>query len=150
VGPACLPPTWRPEPARSSCLRQHAGVPDRAGDAAQTAAAYKEMGFTAQKWFFRYGPGDGAAGKAQNVAMARAVREAVGEYYTLMFDAFMGWDVAYASEMVAALGPLGVRWVEEPIPRSGLAGCVGSGMRHTCRWRPVSTSTRGGRPKSSS
>ena len=91
-------------------------------DAAQTAAAYKEMGFTAQKWFFRYGPGDGAAGKAQNVAMARAVREAVGEYYTLMFDASMGWDVAYASEMVAALGPLGVRWVEEPIPPERVGG----------------------------
>ena len=91
-------------------------------EAAQTAAAYKEMGFTAQKWFFRYGPGDGAAGKAQNVAMARAVREAVGEFYTLMFDAFMGWDVAYASEMVAALEALRVRWVEEPIPPERVGG----------------------------
>jgi L-alanine-DL-glutamate epimerase-like enolase superfamily enzyme len=105
-------PTRPAVPAYASMLG-FSTVPD---DAAQTAAAYKDLGFVAQKWFFRYGPGDGAAGKAQNVAMARAVREAVGEYYTLMFDAFMGWDVAYASEMVAALEPLRVRWVEEPIP----------------------------------
>lgn len=105
-------PTRPTVPAYASML----GFSTVPGDAAQTAAAYKEMGFTAQKWFFRYGPGDGAAGKAQNVAMARAVREAVGDYYTLMFDAFMGWDTAYASEMFAALEPLQVRWVEEPIP----------------------------------
>jgi L-alanine-DL-glutamate epimerase-like enolase superfamily enzyme len=105
-------PTRPTVPAYASMLG-FSTVPE---DAAQTAAAYKEMGFAAQKWFFRYGPGDGAVGKAQNVAMARAVREAVGDYYTLMFDAFMGWDTAYASEMFVALEPLGVRWVEEPIP----------------------------------
>lgn len=105
-------PTRPAVPAYASMLG-FSTVPE---DAAQIAASYKETGFAAQKWFFRYGPGDGAAGKAQNIAMARAVREAVGEYYTLMFDAFMGWDAAYASEMFATLEPLRVRWVEEPIP----------------------------------
>jgi L-rhamnonate dehydratase len=111
-------PTRPAVPAYASML----GFSTVPQDAAQTAADYKDMGFTAQKWFFRYGPGDGTAGKAQNVAMARAVREAVGEYYPLMFDAFMGWDVAYASEMAAALEPLHVRWVEEPIPPERVGG----------------------------
>jgi hypothetical protein len=35
---------------------------------ARVALEYKQMGFTAQKWFFRYGPGDGEAGKEKNIA----------------------------------------------------------------------------------
>lgn len=88
-------------------------APDKA---AQTAAEYKQKGFTAQKWFFRHGPGDGDAGKAKNMAMAQAVRQAVGPDYTLMFDAFMGWDTAYAIDMVKQLAPLNPRWMEEPVP----------------------------------
>ena len=84
--------------------------------AAETAKDYKDKGFTAQKWFFRYGPGDGDEGMAKNLAMAQAVREAVGPYYTLMFDAFMGWDVTYAVAMVRALAPLNPAWMEEPVP----------------------------------
>src|SRR5690606_28870202 len=76
----------------------------------------KEKGYLAQKWFFRYGPGDGDAGKARNLAMARAVREAVGPDYTLMFDAFMGWSLSYALEMVKGLAPINPFWMEEPVP----------------------------------
>lgn len=90
--------------------------------AAQTALDYKDKGFTAQKWFFRYGPGDGAEGKQKNLAMAKAVREAVGPDYALMYDAFMGWDVAYASEMVKRLLPLNPTWMEEPIPPERIGG----------------------------
>lgn len=90
--------------------------------AAVVAREYKEKGFAAQKWFFRYGPGDGNAGKEKNLAMARAVREAVGPHYTLMFDAFTGWDVTYATEMVKALAPLNPTWMEEPIPPERIGG----------------------------
>lgn len=90
--------------------------------AAQVAREYAALGYTAQKWFFRYGPGDGDEGKAKNLAMAQAVREAVGLRYTLMFDAFMGWDVMYAMEMVKALSPLNPMWVEEPIPPERVGG----------------------------
>jgi L-alanine-DL-glutamate epimerase-like enolase superfamily enzyme len=54
--------------------------------------------------------------------MAQAVRDAVGPHYPLMFDAFMGWDVKYASEMVKALAPLNPTWVEEPIPPERVGG----------------------------
>lgn len=84
--------------------------------AAEVAEQYKKQGFSAQKWFFRYGPGDGAAGMQKNLAMAQAVRAAVGPGYTLMFDAFMGWDVSYAVKMVRALAPLEPTWMEEPVP----------------------------------
>ena len=56
--------------------------------------------------------------RAVNTAIQQfhAVREAVGDAYTLMFDAFMGWNVPYATAMVRALEPLNPFWMEEPIP----------------------------------
>jgi L-alanine-DL-glutamate epimerase-like enolase superfamily enzyme len=48
--------------------------------------------------------------------MAHAVREAVGDDYTLMFDAFMGWNVSYACAMVRHLEAIHPFWMEEPIP----------------------------------
>lgn len=105
-------PTRDKVPAYASML----GFSTEPEAAAEVAAEYKGLGFTAQKWFFRYGPGDGDAGMARNVAMAEAVRAAVGDAYTLMFDAFMGWNVTYASAMVRALEPLRPFWMEEPVP----------------------------------
>jgi L-alanine-DL-glutamate epimerase-like enolase superfamily enzyme len=84
--------------------------------AAETAREYQRQGYGAQKWFFRYGPADGEAGFAKNIAMAFAVREAVGDAYTLMFDAFMGWSLSYATAMAQALEPVRPYWLEEPIP----------------------------------
>lgn len=105
-------PTRPAVPAYASMLGFSA-VPDAA---AAVAAEYKGLGFPAQKWFFRYGPGDGDAGMALNLEMAQAVREAVGEEYTLMFDAFMGWNVTYAGAMVRELEAVRPFWMEEPVP----------------------------------
>lgn len=84
--------------------------------AAATAREFQAMGYAAQKWFFRYGPSDGEAGKAKNLALAAAVREATGPAYTLMFDAFMGWTTHYAIEMARGLESVRPYWLEEPIP----------------------------------
>jgi L-rhamnonate dehydratase len=84
--------------------------------AAAEAARHKELGFGAQKWFFAFGPGAGWEGMERNLDMARAVREAVGPGYPLMFDAFMGWDAAYAADMLRRLEPVEPHWVEEPVP----------------------------------
>ncbi len=84
--------------------------------AAEIALDFKTQGFTAQKWFFRYGPGEGEEGMAKNVALAYALREALGPYYPLMFDAYMGWDARYASQMGQHLALLNVTWIEEPLP----------------------------------
>jgi L-alanine-DL-glutamate epimerase-like enolase superfamily enzyme len=87
--------------------------PAAAGEVART---YQVQGFGAQKWFFRHGPADGAAGIERNLALAAALREALGPHYPLMFDAFMGWDLPYATAMVRALAPLNPTWMEEPVP----------------------------------
>lgn len=83
--------------------------------AVEVALEFKAQGFAAQKWFFRYGPGDGEAGEEKNVALARSLREALGPFYTLMFDAYMGWDGHYAVEMARALEPYNLTWLEEPL-----------------------------------
>ena len=105
-------PTRPTVPAYASMLG-YSPAPDAA---AETAARYKAMGYAAQKWFFRYGPSDGAAGMAKNIALAKAVREAVGDDYKLMFDAFMSWTFAYAREMLLKLEAVNPTWMEEPIP----------------------------------
>lgn len=105
-------PTRQTVPAYASML----GYSIEPEDAAKIALEFRDQGYAAQKWFFRYGPGDGEAGMAKNVALAYALREALGPYYPLMFDAYMGWDAQYASQMLHHLNLLNVTWVEEPLP----------------------------------
>jgi len=105
-------PTRDSAPAYASML----GFSTAPDAAAERAAEYRDLGFSAQKWFFRHGPADGHEGQQRNLAMATAVRDAVGDGYPLMFDAFNGWTVQYATEMVRLLEPVRPTWMEEPIP----------------------------------
>jgi len=82
----------------------------------ERARAMVAAGYTAQKWFFRYGPSDGLAGMERNVAMVRAVREAVGPEIEIMLDAFMGWDATYTIRMLERIAEFRPRWMEEPVP----------------------------------
>ncbi len=91
---------------------------------ARIAARVREVidqGYRAQKWFFRYGPNDGLPGMERNVAMARAVREAAGPEVDIMFDCWMGWDLAYALRMIERLEPFRPRWLEEAVPADRIA-----------------------------
>jgi len=105
-------PTRPAIPAYASML----GFSTEPQEAARLALEYQQLGYSAQKWFFRYGPGDGEAGKAKNLALVRALRESLGEHYPIMTDAFMGWDATYAAEMLRLFEPYHLTWVEEPIP----------------------------------
>jgi L-alanine-DL-glutamate epimerase-like enolase superfamily enzyme len=105
-------PTRQRVPVYASMLG-HSVDPERA---AVVAAEHRDLGFDAQKWFFAHGPAAGHEGLERNLAMARAVREAVGVGYRLMFDAFMGWDATYAADMLRGLGPVEPYWMEEPVP----------------------------------
>lgn len=98
-------------PAYASML----GYSTEPSRAAETALEFKEMGFNAQKWFFRNGPGQGEKGMDENLALARGLREALGENYPLMFDAFWGWDAAYARRMLTLLEPIAPAWMEETV-----------------------------------
>jgi L-rhamnonate dehydratase len=111
-------PTRQTVPCYASML----GYPVEPTAAAATAAAVQSEGWPAQKWFFPHGPGSGEAGLAANLALAHAVRAAVGPHYPLMFDAFMGWDLPFAQRMLAGLAPLQPTWMEEPLPPEQLDG----------------------------
>jgi len=83
------------------------------GKAGPRAAQLKAAGFRHQKWFLAYGPGDGAAGLRKNIGLVAELREAVGDDVDLMFDAFMGWDLNYATQWARAVERYRPRWIEE-------------------------------------
>jgi len=105
-------PTRDAVPAYASMLG-FSLVPDAL---AQRAQEYKRLGYRAQKWFFRHGPGDGPEGASRNVEMVRTLREAVGDGVALMFDAFNSWDVPYAVDMGRRIARYRPAWLEEPVP----------------------------------
>ena len=84
---------------------------------AREARTFVEQGFTAVKQRFGFGPREGKPGMRRNLDLVRTVREAIGPDIELMADAYMGWDVAYAIEMIHRLedADLDLTWVEEPV-----------------------------------
>ncbi|MEH3104955.1 MAG: L-rhamnonate dehydratase [Sphingomonas phyllosphaerae] len=82
---------------------------------AAEATRYKAQGFKAMKLRFGWGPDDGAAGMARNVALVRTVREAIGDEIDVMADAYMGWSLDYAKRMMRLIEPFNLRWLEEAI-----------------------------------
>jgi L-alanine-DL-glutamate epimerase-like enolase superfamily enzyme len=110
-------PTRARVPAYASTLG-HSVEPDAA---AATAQKYAAMGYEAQKWFFAYGPEHGAAGMAANLDLARAVRDAVGPHYRIMFDVVMKWTADYAIAMTRKLAAVEPAWLEEPVPPERVA-----------------------------
>ncbi len=84
-------------------------------DAAQRASEIVAQGFKATKWFFRHGPGSGAAGIKANIELAHTLREAVGDDVEVMLDAWMSWDVPYTLNIAPDLAQMRPRWLEEPV-----------------------------------
>lgn len=82
---------------------------------ADEARRYKAQGFRMMKQRFGFGPSDGLSGVRGNVALIRAVREAIGDDIELAADAYMGWDIDYAIKMERLLRPYELRWIEEPL-----------------------------------
>jgi L-rhamnonate dehydratase len=81
----------------------------------QEALDYAEKGFDAMKLRFRYGPEAGRQGMKENEKIIETVRDAVGNEIEIAGDAYMGWSVKYAKEMVRRLEPYDMAWVEEPV-----------------------------------
>lgn len=82
---------------------------------AAEAQRYKNDGFQAMKLRFGWGPADGASGMQRNIELVRTVRESVGNEIDLMADAYMGWTLDYAKQMLPLLEPFHLRWLEEPV-----------------------------------
>ncbi len=73
---------------------------------AAEAERWAEDGFTTFK--LKVGAGD-------DVAQVRAVREAVGEAARIRLDANAAWSLEEATEILAAVEPLGIELVEQPV-----------------------------------
>tara|TARA_B100000029_G_scaffold515854_1_gene625035 strand:+ start:462 stop:1670 length:1209 start_codon:yes stop_codon:yes gene_type:complete len=79
----------------------------------ERALRFKEMGYVAQKWFFRHGPMSGTEGFKKNVSLVKTLRETLGENYDIMLDCWQSWDLNYAVRMVSYIEEYEPRWLEE-------------------------------------
>jgi len=79
----------------------------------ERALAYKAKGFTAQKWFFRYGPAKGIEGLKKNIELVKTLRETLGDDYDLMFDCWQSMDVPYILSLAEAIKKYNPKWLEE-------------------------------------
>jgi L-alanine-DL-glutamate epimerase-like enolase superfamily enzyme len=95
--------------AYASCL----GFPLTAEELRRRSIALKNQGYQSQKWFFSEGPAAGGAGLLRNVELVRSLREALGEDYEIMFDAYSGWDVEYAIAWARQAEKYRPAWIEE-------------------------------------
>jgi L-rhamnonate dehydratase len=104
-------PTRAQAEAYASCL----GYSVENDAVRRQAKALQAAGFRYQKWFMAYGPGDGHNGFRANVELVSLLRETLGDRTELMFDAFCGWNYAYALRWADAVEPYHPYWLEEPI-----------------------------------
>jgi muconate/chloromuconate cycloisomerase len=71
----------------------------------------------------------GALPWPEDVARVRRLRDALGSDVSLRVDANQGWDRPTALRAIRALEPLGVDFVEQPVPRWDLEGMADIGRR---------------------
>jgi L-alanine-DL-glutamate epimerase-like enolase superfamily enzyme len=121
-------PLWKLLGGRSNQVRAYASMGQRRPLDERTAAARRlqEQGFPALKLRFY------ADTLHENLAVARAVREAIGPEMRLLVDANQGWrmpwdlrtpwDFKTARYAADALAELDVFWLEEPLPRHDYRG----------------------------
>jgi L-rhamnonate dehydratase len=79
-------------------------------------------GYSALKMRFGWGPLDGREGMRRNLAMVRKIRDVIGDRPELMADAYMGWDLPYALDILPRLAEFDLKWVEEPLQPDNIAG----------------------------
>ena len=94
------------------------------GKAGPRAKQLLNDGFIHQKWFMAYGPGDGKKGLNKSIELVEELRGAVGEDVQLMFDAFMAWDISFATEWCQAVEKYRPYWIEEAFPPDHLESFV--------------------------
>ena len=95
---------------------------DDLAEVRRMARDYVQRGYTAIKTNWPYGPAGGRAGMMANLRHMEAIRDEIGDEVELMTDVYMGWDRAYALEMLRAAAPFGLRWIEEPLIPDDVAG----------------------------
>lgn len=81
----------------------------------EEAAGYVAEGFKAVKLKVGFGV-------AEDAALTRAVREAIGPDVALMVDANHAYDAVAAIKLGRMIEPFDIGWFEEPVPPEDLAG----------------------------
>lgn len=104
-------PTRDKLPAYASML----GYSLEPGKVEARARDFAAKGYTAQKWFPRWGPSDGREGVRKNLELAGILRSSIGPDHELMIDAWMSWNVPYTLSMAQKLKPFDPLWLEEPV-----------------------------------
>ena len=74
---------------------------------------FKKEGFTGMKLRCGYPMTEGRKGMMKNVEMVRVVRETVGDEVDIMLEAYMGFNYAYAKQLLKEMEPFNLRWAEE-------------------------------------
>lgn len=128
VGRALGTPCWRLLGGRSERLLAYASSGERVDDDVRVSrcVALRDAGVCAVK--LRLWRDDWR----RDVDLVERVRDAVGPTLEIMVDANQGWrmpgdlrprwDVATAAQCARALEPLGVYWLEEPLPTDDVEG----------------------------
>ncbi len=128
VGRALDTPCWRLLGGRSERLLAYAssGEPVGADERVSRCLALRDAGVRAVKLRFH------SDDWRKDVELVERVRDAVGPDLELLVDANQGWrmpgdlaprwDVATAAQCARALEPLGVYWLEEPLPADDVEG----------------------------
>jgi len=115
-------------------------MPPTPREAAALAERSARQGFTAVK----LGWGPLGQSPATDVALVRAVREAVGPEVDVMIDIGLVWDATTAIQRVRLFEPYNLYWLEEPLPPDDLEGYakladtvdtrIAAGEELTTRW----------------
>jgi L-alanine-DL-glutamate epimerase-like enolase superfamily enzyme len=92
--------------------------PERPERVTASAKGFLEQGYRAVK----YGWGPMGLDPARDEELVAAAREALGPDVDLMVDAGRAWDVGDALERVERFQPYGIRWLEEPLRPTDVAG----------------------------
>jgi L-rhamnonate dehydratase len=87
--------------------------------AARRSAEWVAKGFTALKWYLSYNERAGSEGFAKNVALVKAVREAVGPDVDVMVDWLLSDptrnSLVWAIKLAQRLEEFRPTWIEEPL-----------------------------------
>ncbi|MBI3360424.1 MAG: mandelate racemase/muconate lactonizing enzyme family protein [Chloroflexi bacterium] len=121
-------PLWKLLGGRSRRVRLYASTGERlaAPARAESALRLREQGFPAIKLRFH------ADDPREDIAVVRAVRDAVGSEMEILVDANQGWQMPWDASatwdfktalwVADALAELGVYWLEEPLQRHDYRG----------------------------
>jgi L-alanine-DL-glutamate epimerase-like enolase superfamily enzyme len=103
-------------------VRAYAGMlgfstaPERA---AERSIQFVEQGFTALKWYLPFNERAGKEGLRRNVALVKAVREAVGPDVDIMVDCLLSDprpnSILYVIDLARRLEEYSPTWLEEPL-----------------------------------